>query len=143
MPRIAISYRRRDSAAITGRIFDRLVGKYGADSVFRDVDNIPDGVDYRKYIAGAIEKTDVLLAIIGPNWIGKNEEGRLRIDFSTDFVRIEIEMAFRTGVAIIPVLVDNACMPEVKELPRSSRTFHSGMREKSMHLRILISISVN
>jgi hypothetical protein len=41
MPKITVSYRRNDSDAITGRIFDRLVAHYGADSVFRDIDNIP------------------------------------------------------------------------------------------------------
>jgi hypothetical protein len=29
MPRILISYRREDSDAITGRIFDRLIAHYG------------------------------------------------------------------------------------------------------------------
>ena len=45
MPRVAISYRRTDSDAITGRIFDRLVARYGSESVFRDIDSMPAGVD--------------------------------------------------------------------------------------------------
>jgi hypothetical protein len=36
MPRITISYRREDSGVITGRIFDRLVTRYGRDSIFSD-----------------------------------------------------------------------------------------------------------
>jgi hypothetical protein len=41
MTKISISYRRKDSDAITGRIFDRLVTHYGANAVVRDIDNIP------------------------------------------------------------------------------------------------------
>ncbi len=94
MTKISISYRRKDSDAITGRIFDRLVAHYGADAVFRDIDNIPPGYDFRKYISSALESTDILLAIVGPQWTGKTE-GRTRINEATDLVRIEIEAALR------------------------------------------------
>lgn len=39
MPRIAISYRREDPGVITGRIFDRLVARYGCEAIFRDIDD--------------------------------------------------------------------------------------------------------
>ena len=41
MPKIAISYRRADSEAMTGRIFDRLIAHYGKEAIFRDIDDIP------------------------------------------------------------------------------------------------------
>jgi len=41
MANIIISYRRSDSAAIAGRIRDRLAEHYGADAVFMDIDSIP------------------------------------------------------------------------------------------------------
>ena len=47
MPRLSISYRRSDSEAVTGRIFDLLIRHCGRKSVFRDVDNVPVGVDFR------------------------------------------------------------------------------------------------
>src|SRR6202008_2663190 len=50
MPHITISYRRDDSGVITGRIFDRLVTHYGRDAVFRDIDSIPPGADFREHI---------------------------------------------------------------------------------------------
>ena len=40
MPNIILSYRRDDTGAIAGRIFDRLVGHYGVDQVFMDIDSI-------------------------------------------------------------------------------------------------------
>lgn len=51
MPRITISYRREDSGVITGRIFDRLVARYGREAIFRDIDDVPCGVDFRAHIA--------------------------------------------------------------------------------------------
>jgi len=50
MPHIKIFYRREDSGVITGRIFDRLVARYGRDAIFRDIDNIPIGVDFRGHV---------------------------------------------------------------------------------------------
>jgi hypothetical protein len=37
MAKIAISYRRADSAAIAGRMRDRLAARYGDDAVFMDI----------------------------------------------------------------------------------------------------------
>ena len=62
MPRITISYRREDSGASTGRIFDRLVAHYGRESIFRDIDNIPLGVDFRQlYLSAHLPTFDILL----------------------------------------------------------------------------------
>jgi hypothetical protein len=70
MPRITISYRRDDSGVITGRIFDRLAAHYGRDSVFRDIDSIPPGADFRQHINRVLDESDMLLAIVGPRWLG-------------------------------------------------------------------------
>jgi len=118
MPKITISYRREDSGVIVGRIFDRLVAHFGTDTVFRDIDNIPYGIDYREYVNEAIGSTDILLAIIGPDWAGKTE-GRTRIADLTDLVRIEVEAALRKGIPVVPVLVEKATMPQPGELPEA------------------------
>jgi hypothetical protein len=47
MPTIAISYRREDTRWIVGRIFDHLVGHYGHDNIFMDIDGVPLGLDFR------------------------------------------------------------------------------------------------
>ncbi len=43
--RIFISYRRADSAAEAGRLYDRLVEQFGRRNVFMDVDDIGPGED--------------------------------------------------------------------------------------------------
>lgn len=117
---IFISYRREDSRAITGRIYDRLSAHFGEPAVFRDVDSIPVGMDFRSQIAETIDRADLLIAIIGPRWLDvRNGQGERRLDLVDDYVRIEIETAMAKDVPIIPLLVDNAQMPRADELPDS------------------------
>src|ERR1700691_1623616 len=122
MPRITISYRRDDSGVITGRIFDRLAAHYGRDSVFRDIDNIPPGVDFRQHIAKVLDESDVLLAIVGPRWLGARG-GLNRLDDDADPVRLEIETGLRKEMPVIPVLVLRAAMPRVAQLPQTMKDF--------------------
>jgi len=75
MANIFISYRRSDSAAIAGRIRDRLAQYYGADAIFIDIDSIPFGIDFRQQIQEAMTKNDLVLALIGPKWIGSKKAG--------------------------------------------------------------------
>jgi formylglycine-generating enzyme required for sulfatase activity len=124
MPKIIISYRRRDSEAITGRIFDRLVARYGRDAIFRDIDNIAPGIDFRSHIADALAHSDILLAIVGPNWAGRSSRaGRARIDDDNDLVRIEVETALRRGTPVIPVLLGNTRMPSADHIPEGLKDF--------------------
>jgi hypothetical protein len=48
MPRVFISYRREESELIAGRIYDHLTSRFGPHNIFRDLDSIPPGVDFRK-----------------------------------------------------------------------------------------------
>src|SRR5690348_15217888 len=111
MPKIVISYRRADSAAIAGRIRDRLVGRYGDASIFMDVEDIPLGADFRAQIRDVLLQGDVLIAIVGPDWLGAAKDGASRIRNEGDPVRIEIETALKGGIPLIPVLVNKAQMP--------------------------------
>lgn len=123
MPKILISYRRSDTAGVTGRIFDRLVANYGKESVFMDVDNIPFGIDFRQHIRTALLEGDVLLVVMGNAWLGRSDNGPSRIQDETDPVRVEVEAALQGGIPMIPILVDDARMPGVGDLPESLREF--------------------
>jgi len=123
MAQIIISYRRADSQAIAGRVFDRLSAQYGERAVFMDIDAIPFGIDFRKHIGEALRRCDVLIALVGPHWLGRQDGGANRIDDPADPVRIELEGAFEQGVPVIPVLIDDARMPSEAELPPSLKQF--------------------
>ena len=60
MTSIFISYRRADSMAYTGRIYDRLVNAFGARHVFKDVEDIPPGEDFRSVLDKALTVADVV-----------------------------------------------------------------------------------
>jgi hypothetical protein len=146
MPRIAISYRRSDSAAIAGRIFDWLGERYGEDSVFMDIDKIPFGTDFRSHIREVLLRTDVLIAVVGANWLSHNDTGASRIQDAIDPVRVEIETALERKIAIIPVLVDGAKMPGSGELPATFGNFAylnapeiSSGRDFRLHMERLIA----
>jgi uncharacterized membrane protein YhaH (DUF805 family) len=121
MATIILSYRRDDTGSIAGRIFDRLVGHYGPDQVFMDIDSIPFGLDFREHIQDTLKRCDVLLAIVGKNWAAADESGALRINEENDWVRIEVEAALAKNIPVIPVLIDNALLPAAASLPESLR----------------------
>lgn len=117
---IFISYRRRDSVDITGRIHDRLVAQFGADSVFKDVDAIPFGADFRRHLEREVSHCPVMLAIIGPTWLSTSDtSGQRRLDDPFDWVRVEIEAALKRDSLVIPVLVGGAELPQDDLLPAS------------------------
>jgi hypothetical protein len=116
--RIFINYRREDSPGSAGRLYDRLTEEFPTDHLFMDVDAIAPGLDFVSEIDVAVRSCDVLLAIIGRNWLdAKDAEGHRRLDNPEDFVRIEIATALKNKVLVIPVLVDGASMPDLSELP--------------------------
>ena len=120
MPRIVLSYRRADSSAISGRIFDRLVRHYGAGRVFMDIDEIPFGIDFRDHIAEVLSTCDAVVAVMGRQWTG-SEGAPHRIEDATDPVRVEVQTALERGVPVIPVLVEGAVMPDPAALPEPLR----------------------
>ena len=117
--KVFISYRRDDSAGHAGRVHDRLMQSFGRDLLFMDVDAIPLGVDFIKVLREEVAKCDVLLAVIGTHWLNaSDEEGKRRLDSTTDFVRTEIATALQRGIPVIPILLDGAKIPKVQQLPK-------------------------
>lgn len=120
MSKILISYRREDSSHVMGRIYDRLVQQFGRMAVFKDVDNIPLGIDFRTYLEEQVAKCDVFLAVIGRYWMKpQGQKGKSRLTDPADFVRLEIETALKRQIPVIPVLVEGASIPPVERLPTS------------------------
>ncbi len=116
--RIFISYRRDDSPAYAGRLFDQLSARFGESQVFMDVDTLEPGVDFVQRIEESVGSADVLIAVIGRGWASAvDESGHRKLDNPHDFVRIEVGGALRRNIRVIPVLVAGARMPTAEELP--------------------------
>lgn len=119
---VFISYRRGDSAALTGRICDRLAPIFGRRHVYYDQRSIGGGEPFPRHIDVSLRHTDVQVVVIGQQWLAITDgEGRRRLDDPTDIVRHEIEVALQRGIPIIPVLINDAAMPTVDALPASMR----------------------
>lgn len=101
MPYVFISYRRKDSNAMTDRIRGELVHIFGKRQIFQDQHAIGTGEWWRQILL-AIHRADVVLVIIGDQWEAEFEN---RSDAWKDYVRREIEHALSLGKPLIPVFV--------------------------------------
>lgn len=129
-----ISYRRSDSSDIVGRIYDSLIEDFGEEPIFKDVDDIPLGVDFKEFLDQKVSECTVLLAVIGDRWVNAADAaGKQRLNDPNDFVRIEIESALARDIPVIPLLVRGASMPAAADLPPSLQklVFKNGLPIRS------------
>ena len=116
MSGIFISYRREDSIAYAGRLFDRLADCFGEERIFMDIDTMKVGLDFVEQIEEAVQSCDVLIAVIGKGWANiQDEEGHRRLDNPEDFVRVEIQAALERDIPVVPLLVGGAGMPKATD----------------------------
>jgi len=111
---IFISYRRDDTQSEARVIFEQLKANYGEERVFFDHESIEIGSKFPNNIANNIKKSIVVLVIIGKEWLNLEKKNGQK-----DWVRQEIETALKNNVKVLPVLIENARMPEKDELPES------------------------
>ncbi len=132
MPKIFISYRRTDTADISRRLYDALAKRVGKRHVFRDVDTLAKGANFRAGIERFLINSDVMLVLIGHQWLDvRDEKTHLRrLDDPEDPVRMEVEMGLRQVKTVLPVLVNGAPIPDEEALPRrlSQLTFQNAVR---------------
>src|SRR3954454_3717472 len=108
MPLIFISYRRTDAAGHAGRLYDRLVDRFGQASVFKDLDSMEPGADFVEVIQETVARCDALIAVIGRDWTAAEQGGSRRLDDPEDWVRLEIANALTRKIRVVPVLVAGA-----------------------------------
>ncbi|MDA0160301.1 TIR domain-containing protein [Solirubrobacter ginsenosidimutans] len=123
-PRCFVSYRRSDSPSAARQIADALTARFGAENVFFDTRDLRAGTDWHRDITERVNASDVIVAVIGPQWVAiADERGRRRVlqPEEEDVVRTEIEAALRSGGRVVPVLVDDAALPARDVLPRPFR----------------------
>ena len=118
--KIFISYRRSGSPKDALLVYKHLSAEFGPAAVFMDVNGIRPGDDFVEVLEQQLADCNVLLALIGPDWLhAKNEHGGRKLDDEDDFVRVEICTALQRGMRVVPILLDGAPMPR-KEIGRAS-----------------------
>src|SRR5688572_20714511 len=120
MSGIFISYRREDSAQIAHALYRELSARFGAGSVFIDVEDIGLGENFAATIDEKVGFCDALVAVIGPKWLTvAGPDGRPRLEDGNDWVRLEIASALSRDIKVFPVLTGGARLPDQRDLPQA------------------------
>jgi len=114
MPKIFISYRRSDSQHITDHIATYLTNTFDEQSIYKDAD-IQGGANWRGWIREKTATCDVMLVVIGPDWLDELQE-RQKSE-ADDWVKYEVATGLDRGIQVIPLLVKGASMPTSADLP--------------------------
>jgi hypothetical protein len=113
--KIFLSYRRADHPDFVERIRDWFAWKYGRDSIFMDFDTIPPFTRFADFIREKVSECDVLIAVIGPQWLDLLNQRMSESE--EDYVRVEIRLALEEGKPIAPICIKGASSPRRKDLP--------------------------
>ena len=114
---IFLSYRRSDATGNARFLHDQLLLRFDSSRVFFDLHTLGAGEVFPDEIHNALRECSVLLALIGPGWVGAERDGKLRLHDPLDFVRREIALALELGKQVIPVLLESAAEPAAADLP--------------------------
>jgi hypothetical protein len=117
---VFICYRQADTGHFADRLSEELGATIGAERIFLDNISIEPGRRWRSQIAEAIDRSAVMLVLIGPWWLEAKDRNDTRLlDRPDDVLCAEIAEGLQRGeasVCVIPVL-DNRSMPDESELP--------------------------
>jgi hypothetical protein len=117
MPVVFINYRVEPNHADADVLYDEFGRNFGSDSAFMASRSIRPGNKFNEVIDKALRECQVLLAIVGPRWSVANPSPRM------DWVHFEINSMLRQGKTIIPILIEEAKMPDVVDLPPDIKEF--------------------
>jgi hypothetical protein len=116
--KIFISYRRSGSAGYVRALVNEIKRTFGESQAFLDMESIEAGADFAEVIEEAVRSAEVLLVVMGPEFLTvADERGRRRLEDPADFVRLEILTALQVGIPVIPVLLEDTPMPAPELFP--------------------------
>lgn len=119
--KVFVNYRHEDAQSAAWALYMKLTERFGAENVFFDMGTLRPGMPWFEEIRSHLAHSGAVVALIGPNWMSS-----LTTHLQTggeDYVAKEIDLALRStpGVTLIPVLVDDAQLPDPRDLPPSLR----------------------
>ena len=116
---IFISYRINDCQIFTVDLHKRLAKKFGKDAAFLDNRSLTSGEPFDQEIFKKLRQSQLLILVVGKNWLSVSQNGKSRLFDKQDYVRREIECAIENNIKIIPLLINGAQIPSKDELPES------------------------
>ena len=117
-PKVFVSFRNGDDPFAAALIYRALAARFGPDALFRSSETIEPGARWAETIWAGHRSSLVVVAVIGPRWLGITDaRGERRLLQGDDWVRAEIAEALLAGKTVIPVLVEGAARPTGDALP--------------------------
>lgn len=121
-PFVFMNYRRSDASLVAQALYLQLRERFGSRRLFMDVNTIEWGDRWPERISSELRRANVVIAIIGPNWLTTADQyGRRLLDDPADWVRTEIATALRQRAHVMPILVNDCRMPPAEVLPEELR----------------------
>lgn len=118
MPEIFINYRTGDGENTAALLDQHLSRRFGSDRVFRASKSISPGQDFRTALSSASGTTQLLLVVMGRDWLKRDEHGEHPLEDEENWTRKEIRNALDSGARVVPILCGRK-MPRLSssELP--------------------------
>ncbi|MDE3745109.1 4a-hydroxytetrahydrobiopterin dehydratase [Methylobacterium radiotolerans] len=122
-----VNYRRDDTGPYAIALKSELELRLEGNAVFLDLAGVRAGKDWQLVLEDALSKSRIVLSCIGENWHGTPDEtGRRRIDDPNDWIRRELAQALiDPKKVVIPVLINDAAVPRLSEVPEEIRSLCS------------------
>lgn len=117
---IFVSYRRDDAGPFALALAAELELRLAGVPVFVDLNRIVGGQTWSDTLDDALEKSRLVIALIGKKWRGSRIGQRCRIHEDGDWVRKEVAHGLQRG-SVMPLLLEGAKIsgdlpPDLKEL---------------------------
>jgi O-acetyl-ADP-ribose deacetylase (regulator of RNase III) len=110
---VFVNYRVQEQPGYATLLHRELAHRFGTDAVFLASRSIRPGDDFVREVFDNLRQSDVFLALIGTQWL--EFSGHRNAQF--DWVHWEIAEAFRLGIRVVPVLIEDAELPDETALP--------------------------
>src|SRR5579863_3004317 len=122
--KIFMNYRHEDTPFAAWTLYRELKGEFGKDNIFFDQGSLVSGMQFLGEIKSHLASAQgAFIAVIGTRWITTMLSRRQRGD--EDYVVKEIDLALRNKWTFIPLLVDDAGLPDPGILPQAIRELGS------------------
>ena len=108
---VLIAHHREDTSAYAREVSASLRTWFGEDAASFGVSALLDGEDFTEAVDRAVRSCDVVLVLIGSDWLSRV------VDDRDDRVRYYVASALRYGVTTVPVIVEGAATPDLENLP--------------------------
>jgi len=137
---VFINYRHEDTPSPAWPLYIKLVERLGSESVFFDRGTLRPGMKWFEEIKPHVARASAFIALIGSKWMELMVTHMQRGD--EDYLTREIDLALRSGprVTVIPVLVDDAELPDHARLPPAIRALPFRQGERLRHTNLLDDI---